>query len=253
MRRRVSGTLAGAALLLCGVVMAAAAAEPAPSLLPRAGLEPLQGTPPPGGGTATLAPRHVSVYKAAALSALLPGLGEVYAGHPTRALVSGTAEAGLWISYATFKVQEDLRGDRAIDFAVAYAGARPGADDAYFKAVGQYMRAEGPGMWNEFVRRKQRDTGEVVGREYAGSEAWAWTDENRFVDYRLLRRDMLSAGDHASNTLALLLVNRVVSIVSVVQAVRGDHRRETERLGLRFESGASPFEPLARVGVWSRF
>jgi hypothetical protein len=167
--------------------------------------------------------------------------------------VSGAAEAGLWISYATFKVQEDLRGDRAIEYAVAYAGALPSADEAYYKAVGQYMRAEGPGMWNEFVRRKQRDTGEVVGQEYTGSDAWAWTNEDRYVDYRQLRRDMLSAGDHASNMLALLIVNRVVSIASVVQAVRADHRNETERLGVRFEGGGSPLDPQARVGLWSRF
>jgi hypothetical protein len=241
-------------LLFCGVATLAMASEPAPSLLPRAGLDPLQGSPPPSAsGAASVAPRHVSVYKAAALSALLPGLGEAYAGHSTRAVLSGSAEAGLWISYATFKVQEDVRGDRAIEYAVSYAGATPDGDEDYYKAVGQYMRAEGPGMWNEYVRRKQRDTGEVVGVEYTGTDAWAWTATDRYVDYRQLRRDMLSAGDHASNMLALLLVNRVVSVASVVQAVRGDHRREAERLGLRFEGGGSPSEPLARLGVWSRF
>lgn len=252
MRRSNWRTIAAVLLGCCGAPLAWAG-EPAPTLLPRAGLDPLHGTPPPSNVAAASAPRAVSVYKAAALSALVPGLGEAYAGHTTRALVSGSVEAGLWISYATFKVQEDLRSDRAIEYAVAYAGARAGGDEDYFKAVGQYLRAEGPGMWNEYVRRTERDTGENVGREYTGDEAWAWTSEGRYRDYRELRREMLSADDHASNTLALLIVNRVVSVASVVQAVRSDHRRTNEGFGLRLEGGRSPQEPLARLGVWSRF
>jgi hypothetical protein len=190
--------------------------------------------------------------KAALLSALLPGLGEAYAGHSTRAVVQMSAEAAIWISYATFQVQEDLRSDRARDFAVHYAGALANGDEEYYKAVGQALRAEGPGQWNEYVRRQERDTGEDVGREYTGQEAWAWTSDERFEDYRELRRDMLSADENATTALAFAIVNRVVSVVSVCQAVRSDHKHAEQALGFRLDSGASSRQ-VARLGIWNRF
>lgn len=249
---------------LCGLPLAAGAQAPAvdvdrSALVPRPGLYALQNPVPqdPGpamavSGTAA-APANRSVYRAALLSALLPGLGEYYTGHTTRAAISGTAEGAIWVSYATFKVQEDVRGERAIEYANAYAGAQPGGDEDYYKAIGQFRRAEGPGMWNEFVRRRERDTGEVVGREYTGSEAWAWTSIDRFIDYRQLRKDQLTAGDRATNALAFALVNRIVSVVSVVQAVRSDHARSERALGLRIEARPGLEASEWRVGLGGRF
>jgi hypothetical protein len=201
----------------------------------------------------SVGPRRVSIARAALLSALVPGLGEYYSGHRTRALVSGTAEAAVWTSYVTFKVQEDLRGDRAIEYAIAYAGATPGSDDDYFQAVGQFLRAEGPGMWNEFVRRRERDTGEILGREYFGDDAWAWPSVDRFIEYRELRKASLSAGERATNALAFAIVNRVVSVASVVQAVRSDHKRQDRALGLRLAPVLEPAGLAWRFGVERRF
>jgi hypothetical protein len=242
---------------VAAAVMGAAIAGVAPrtgaqDLVPRAALELLQATPPaPVAMPSSRAPHPVSLKRAMLYSALVPGLGEAYSGHPYRAVLQGSAEAAVWTSYATFKVQEGLREDRAREFAIHEAGAVPNGDEDYYKAVGQYLRAEGPGMWNEFVRRRARDTGEVVGREYTGAEAWAWTSEASFDRYRKLRRDMLTAGDRATNTLAFALLNRVVSVVSVMQAVRADHAHE-HRLGMRIDPGRDPFE-VARIGLWEHF
>lgn len=231
------------------------AADP-PALVPSARLQLVQGamslpaTPP-------LPPAAASrnrMYKAALLSALVPGLGEYYSGHRHRALISGAAEAGIWTSFVTFKVQEGLRRDRSIEYALAFAGARPGGDEDYFKAMGQFVRAEGPGQWNEFVRRRSRDTGEVVGREYTGDEAWAWTSIDRFIEYRQLRRGMLSADEHAQNAIAFAVANRIISIVSVVQAVRSDsHHHKEGGLGLRLEFDGLGAAPGARLGFVNRF
>jgi hypothetical protein len=250
-RRAACVVLTGVVVL--GALAPGARAENPSPLLPRPGLQALQVEVPPAATTTPIAApkKHVPVYQAALMSALLPGLGEAYTGHTTRALLSGGAEAAIWISYATFKVQEDNREDRSREFANYYAGALTNGDEDYYKAVGQFVRAEGPGMWNEFVRRQARDTGEIVGREYTGSEAWAWTSDQRFIDYRELRRDQLTAEDHAQAALACAIVNRVISVVSVSQAVRSDHKREQE-LGLRLDPGQSPLQ-YARLGLWNRF
>lgn len=244
---------ATATAIVLVAALAAAHAQESTELVPRASLQALEQLQPTAQQPLEVAPpRRVSIQRAALLSALLPGLGEYYSGHKTRALLSGIGEAAVWTSFATFKVQESLREDRAIEYAVAYASATPGADGDYYQAVGQFLRAEGPGQWNEFVRRRERDTGEVLGREYTGDEAWSWPSVERFIEYRELRKGSLAAGERATNALAFAIVSRVVSIASVVQAVRSDHSRE-DRLGLRFEPRLEPTGIAWRLGVAQRF
>jgi len=251
--RMIPSAVAGALALTLGAPLARAQAPV--SLVPRPSLQVLE-TPARGSyapaPVAAANPGH-SVYRAALLSALVPGLGEYYTGHHSRALVSGTLEVGVWTAYATSKVQEDLRGDRAVEYAVSFAGATASGNDDYYKAVGQYLRAEGPGMWNEVVRKSARDTGEIVGREYTGAEAWAWTSTERFNDFRDLRQAELSAADRATNLLAFALINRIVSVVSVVQAVRSDHAHGEQSLSLRLDAVPAPGAPLWRVGLAGRF
>ena len=254
MRTSIAVACAALACLLPGRAPAATGAEPV-SLLPRPGLQALQAQAPQALlADPVLQGHRARMVRAALLSAAVPGLGEYYAGHTNRALLSGTAEAAIWASFATFKVQEDLRADRAIEYAVSFAGADPRGDDDYYKAIGQVLRSDGPGMWNEFVRRRARDTGEIVGREYGSEQAWAWTSLDRFIDYRQLRKAKLRAGDHARSTIAVAIANRIVSVVSVVQAVRSDAHRDQEKgFGLKLELGTTPVQSLACVGLWNRF
>lgn len=243
------------AAVICIVAAASVGtAQEDTSLLPRPSLQaldqPVDATAQPMPATA---PKQVSLARAATLSAILPGLGEYYSGHNTRALLSGMGEAAVWISYGTFKVQEDVRGDRAIEYAIAYAGGTPGADDDYYQAMGQFQRAEGPGMWNEFVRKRERDTGEIVGVEYHGEDAWAWPSIERFIEYRELRQGSLAAAERATNALAFAIVSRVVSVISVVQAVRSDQKHAEAQFGVRMAPRLEPEGIAWRVGVEQRF
>ena len=232
----------------------AAPTAPGTSLLPRPGFDVLaqaQSTDVPMQETLRSTP---SLKWALLLSAAVPGAGEYYAGHKNRALIFGTVEAGIWISYATFKVQEDGRRESAIDYAVAVAGAVAGGDDDYYAAIAQFLRSDGPGQWNEFVRRQQRDSEEVVGVEYTGEAGWAWPSEDQFVRYRDLRKGQLEAEDHATNMLAVAIVNRIASMADVFQAMRHDAKqREAEGFGLRLRLGRTPREPLACLMLQRRF
>src|SRR5262245_32726877 len=107
---RMRGPRRDAVAVLVALSGALSAAGVAPTagaegmaLAPRPGLALLQAEPPPPAASVPAeAGRQVSIYKAALLSALLPGLGEAYSGHKYRAVVQGSAEAAIWISYATF-------------------------------------------------------------------------------------------------------------------------------------------------------
>lgn len=253
---RAASVWAGAFATLV-LVGAGSAAAQAPDLRPRPGLGVLESS------VLQETPQHLqlqatepkSMRTALLLSALLPGLGEAYSGHSGRALVFFTVEGGIWISYATFKSQESLRRDRAIEFAVATAGAVPDGNDDYYSAMARFLRSDGPGQWNEFVRRRKRDFNEDVGVEYLGEAGWAWPSTDHFFDYRDLRRAQLEASDNATNMLAVLIVNRIASMLDVVQAMRSDaKKREKEgQFGLKLELGRTPGEPLARLMLRNRF
>lgn len=192
-----------------------------------------------------------SKYKAALFSALLPGMGEAYAGHKGRAIAFGVAELGIWATYAVFKIQEDVRHDRAIEFAIASANANSGGTDEYYKSVGRFLRSDGPGMWNEFVRRRQRDTGEVLGPEYSGADAWAWTSQANLRSYRSLREGEIRAEENATNMFAFAILNRVLSVIDAVYIVSKDNRAlEDGGFGLKLDTGGST---MARVMLQNRF
>ncbi len=243
----------------CHAVSATPSELATSSLLPRPGLQVLavsaMQAPVPVTAAPSLPPPRALKW-GLLLSAALPGAGEYYAGHKNRALAFGTVEAGIWISYATFKVQEDVRGDRAIEYAVATAGALPNGNDDYFAAMAQFQRSEGQGQWNEFVRRRERDTGEVVGVEYTGDAAWAWPSEDHFVRYRDIRKSQLEADDNATNMLAVAIVNRIASMVDVFQAMRSDAKQREELqqgFGLQLRLGRNSREPLACLLLQRRF
>lgn len=196
-------------------------------------------------------PQPKSKYKAGLLSALIPGLGEAYAGHKGRAIAFGTVEAGIWVTYGVYKGQENLRHDRAIEYAVGAAGANSNGNEEYYKAVARFRRSDGPGMWNEYVRRQARETGEFIGPEYTGADAWAWNSEANLVAYRELRRKELSAEESATNMFAFAILNRVLSIVDAVYIVTKDHQAsEQAGFGLRIETVGPT---TARVMLQNRF
>jgi len=149
------------------------------------------------------------------------------------------------------KIPEKERGDRAVELAVAAANASPSGDVEYYKSVGRFLRSDGPGMWNEFVRRRKRDTGEVLGPEYFGAQAWSWTSQANFDSYRSLRSDELSASENATNMFAFAIINRVLSVIDVVWIVNKDQRAmEIAGFGLELDTGGST---MGRVMLQNRF
>ena len=78
-----------------------------------------------------------SVLKAAALSALLPGLGQHYLGHRTKAKYFFGAEALTWVGFFAFRTYGVWKEDDYIDLAAQHAGAQlEDKDDEFLDWVG---------------------------------------------------------------------------------------------------------------------
>jgi len=176
----------------------------------------------------------VSPLKAGASSLCLPGFGEQRLGATLRAKVFLGLEAVGWISVASFLWAGHSRANAYKDYAVAFAGVT-GTDhpDDYYKTIGEYVASDGPGGYNESVRREARDVYypnveamDAYYRSHAitGEEGWSWRDESAYGRYGSLRD-----GSRFANRVALysafgLAALRIVSAADAVRLARMDGR-----------------------------
>jgi hypothetical protein len=179
-----------------------------------------------------------SVWRAAGASALLPGLGQSYAGHNTRATVFFATEAAIWTIFTVYRVQGETRQDRYIEFAGVHAGAPSGQDSDYYEHIGFWSSLE---QWQDIVRRDARtlhpdDPAAQAdyfehNKLYDESETWSWPDDEVRTRYRVLRSRSESAFHNSRLALGAALLNRFVSVVDAV-AMTKRHNQEVRKDGL---------------------
>ncbi|HEY5132474.1 MAG TPA: hypothetical protein VII85_02175 [Candidatus Krumholzibacteriaceae bacterium] len=176
----------------------------------------------------------VSPLRAGASSLCLPGLGEQRLGATMRAKVFFGLEAVGWITVASFLWAGHSRANAYKEYAVVFAGIT-GTDhsDDYYKTIGEYLASDGPGGYNESVRREARDlyypNVEAMDAYYhahaiTGDKGWSWRDESTYGRYGSLRD-----GSRFDNRVALysafgLAALRIVSAADAVRLARIDGR-----------------------------
>jgi hypothetical protein len=194
--------------------------------------------------------QKINPKKAMLYSLLIPGLGQQAAGRGERARVFYAIEAGIWTSFAVFRIQGDDRKDRYIDYAEFAAGVDgSGKDDNYWRTLAQYERSDpGPGSANEFIRRQARALypGDLAAQQryfeengYFGEETWDWQNADNLAKYRELRTKSLDSYDRAELSIFAAIANRVVSVIDAAR-VAGQANR-TAATGEK-ERGTSPLQ-----------
>jgi len=178
--------------------------------------------------------RGISPLKAAGASLLLAGLGEQRLGHALRAKVFFGLEAIGWISVASFLWRGYSRENSYKDYAVAFAGVEgTGHSNDYYRTIGEYLTNDGPGGYNEAVRREARDLyypdTEAMDSYYrshaiTGEAGWLWRTEDAYRRYGALR-----GGSRFSYRIALysavgVAALRIVSAADAVRLARNDQR-----------------------------
>jgi hypothetical protein len=207
-----------------------------------ADLEPLSvERPPVGVGDAG----QKNPLAAVMMSLVLPGWGELYTGHTARAKGFMAAEAAIWLGYAGFTIQGNLREDDYKDYARTFAGVTADAGGEYWDDVSDFIRSEGFASYNEWIRREGRslfpddpDAQEAYFREngYFGGMAWQWENEERFREFRRLKHDASVSFRSAFFMSGLAVLNRAMSAIDSAWMARRHNR------------GAAG-EPTARLSV----
>jgi hypothetical protein len=178
--------------------------------------------------------RGISAGHAAAWSLLLPGLGQQRAGHTLRAKIFYGFEAATWISVASFLWMGYEREKTYKDYAVVFAGVR-GTDHSndFYRTIGEYRASDGPGGYNEAVRREARDlyypNVEAIesyydARAMTGNESWAWRGDLEYRHYGDIRDGSRFAYRLALYSAIGAAALRIVSAADAVRIVHIDQR-----------------------------
>jgi hypothetical protein len=214
-----------------------------------------------GGGSAEHGASPFDVGRARILlrSLTVPGWGQATMGRNTSAWVFGVAEAGVWVSFTSFKVQEKLRRDAYQKTALLFAGVDlAGRDEEFRRIVGSFLSSE---QYNQLV--VFRDAANlyyddpVAYRAYiaensiGGANAWSWASVEDLLRYRAQRQREQRAATRANTALALAIGNRILSAIHAARFAESA-APEARRWQIEYEPDGETVGDF-RVGVRTRF
>jgi len=212
-----------------------------------------------GGGERSGAPFDTRRAKILLRSLTLPGWGQASLGRRTSAWVFGLAEAGIWISFTSFKVQEQLRRESYEKTALLSAGVDlDGRDDEFRRIVGSYLSSD---EYNQLVvfrdAANQYYDDPAAYRQYiaehsiGGANAWSWSSVDDLLRYRAQRQREQRAANRANTALALAIGNRILSAIHAARFA-GSTAPEARRWQIEYGPAGEEIGDF-RVGVRTRF
>ena len=156
-----------------------------------------------------------SAWRAAAYSALLPGLGEYYVGSRKKARYFFAAEAVSWIGLFAFRTYGGWKKDDYINYAAERAGAQlEGKSDEFHDWVGFYSDID---QFNTLGRVSDRDRPYL---EDTPENHWRWQSLDDRMAYRDLKNRSREAYRRADFMIGVMILSRIVSIIDAVHDAR---------------------------------
>ena len=180
-------------------------------------------------------------------SLTLPGWGQASLGHKTSAMLFGVVEAGVWTTFAAFKIQQSMRTESYMKTAELYAGINlDGYSDEYRRMIGIYPSSDD---YNKYVvyrdAANQFYDDPVAYNEYiekhsvSGEGGWRWTSPESFERYQEQRKEVTRASQNANVVLAVAIANRLLSALHAARIA--GHPSPAQ--GLRFDVAPDPADP----------
>ncbi len=162
-----------------------------------------------------------SPVKAAALSLLLPGLGQRYADGSWRTTSSlvATADVGLWLGLIQTLRTRSSRIDSYRALAVSGAQADvEGKNRRFFLNLATYRSSD------EYLEVQLRNRAwDQLDYVSDPSFQWSWAEEEDFLAFRDLRESSETLGRRRSVLIAALVANRAISaLVALRKAGRAN-------------------------------
>ncbi len=188
-----------------------------------------------------------SVTKAAFLSFLLPGAGEIYAGSQTRGKIFLSVEASFWAGFFGFRTYGAWLKRDYKNYAASHAGANlSGKPDQFFDNLAFYDSRD---EYNQFALLYHRED----AKPYPENDFWnwEWDGPSSKSSYRDLKNRSKTAYRSAVYMVGLSVVNRIVSVIDAMKAVRTYNRKKSLEISkVRFDLKLSPFGQNPKMMVY---
>lgn len=169
-------------------------------------------------------------------SALLPGMGELYAGDYSTGKYLTATEAGLWLTYFSINLYGEWQVDNYKAYAKSNGGiSEDGKDDDFYANIGNYLSVEQYNDEQAFYRRFD----EMYN---TGTHNWNWAGTTERRTYRSMWVSSRQAFNNLRFVVAGMLLNRLGSIINAVRLVAAHNRGlDTEnKVEVNFNSDISP-------------
>jgi hypothetical protein len=183
-------------------------------------------------------------------SLAVPGWGQATLGRRTSAMVFATADVGIWATFASFRIQEQMRRESYRQTALLGAGIDlSGRDEEFRRIVGSFSSSEeynlyvvtrdAANLYLQDVNAPDMDgyRAYIENHSLRGADAWDWTSRDAFLRYGAQRKDAHRAAIRANNMLGLAIANR---IISAVHAARAAGQARPAGTAWRFEVTPAP-------------
>lgn len=156
-----------------------------------------------------------SVPLAVALSLVLPGMGELYAGDYCRGKYLTSAEGFLWLTYTSAHLYGTWLKNDARLFASTNAGVKlAGQDDKYFVDIGNYADI----YW--YNERKLQDRQDDKLYDPSSNYFWQWNSEASRQKYRNIRIRSDEVFNSRQFIVGAILANHIISAINAGMLAR---------------------------------
>ena len=172
---------------------------------------------------------EVSMKKAMIYSALIPGWGELYTHHYTKAGIFFASDIAILYSYFHFNNENDWAIKSYKQFALAKAGVQLQSTDDHYQLVQNFISRE---SYNAYIIRYYRnyylvykhdmETYEEKLDEYLipDDQNWNWENEKDLKQFREMRQDQRDLETFAKFTVAATILNHLVGIIDSAISAR---------------------------------
>ena len=172
--------------------------------------------------TGLFAETEKSALKAMAMSAVLPGAGQMYLGNNIKAGIFMTTDIIVIGSYLRFQQEKNLAIDNYKKYAYVKAGLRQNADEDIYNLAHRYRSSD---RYNELYAQNLQNRlilGYITQRQQEewfdmykiqDEDSWNWEYESDFIKYRNYRTDKLDYELYASFAVGAMILNRIISML----------------------------------------
>jgi hypothetical protein len=178
-----------------------------------------------------------SASKAALLSLILPGAGEIYGGAETKGKIFLLSEVSLWAGFFGFRTYGSWLKRDYKSYAASHAGVKlDGKSDSFFDELAYYDNRD---QYNQFAPLYNR--GEKAPYPEEDFWNWQWDSRESRLHYRDLKNRSKDISRRALYMVGLSIVNRIVSVVDALKTVRSYNRKRSLELSqVKFNLRANP-------------